>query len=231
MILVTTLNTCTISSPSPIWHPFLLYNRSSDEVYSAGDDKHNSCCPAGGESKGDCQYLDSSQIVSTFYMTQSTVGLHMVAHIPMVCSASRHEFVVERNIFRPSVNIFTWHSWAVAVSGRGWAAVGSWRDGMVGSCGTQVVAGRARQLLVTSHPPPCHHPLRSTHQPPVTHSQWSKCQVMGILVISSVWFAHVMFWPNQLFPFMDIFFLVDFVDIHFITNSSNNIVNHQCLTF
>ena len=107
MILVTTLNTCTISSPSPIWHPFLLYNRSSDEVYSAGDDIYHSCCPAGGESKGDCQYLDSSQIVSTFYMTQSTVGLHMVAHIPMVCSASRHEFVVERNIFRPSVNIFT----------------------------------------------------------------------------------------------------------------------------
>ena len=107
MILVTALNTCTISSPSPIWHPFLLYNRSSDEVYSAGDDIYNSCYSAGGESKGDCQYLDSSQIVSTFYMTQSTVGLHMVAHIPMVCSASGHEFVVERNIFRPSVNIFT----------------------------------------------------------------------------------------------------------------------------
>ena len=75
MILVTTLNTRTISS---IWHAFLLYSRSSDEVYSAGDDKHNSCYPAGGESKGDCQYLDSSQIVSTFYMTQSTVGLHML---------------------------------------------------------------------------------------------------------------------------------------------------------
>ena len=35
----------------------------------------------------------------------------------------------------------------------------------------------------------------------------------------------------EVLTFMDIFFLVDFVDIHFITNSSNNIVNHQCLTF
>ena len=51
MILVTTLNTRTISPPSPIWHPFLLYNRSSDEVYSAGDDIYHSCYPAGGESK------------------------------------------------------------------------------------------------------------------------------------------------------------------------------------
>ena len=87
MILVT-LNTRTISSPSPIWHPFLLYSRSSEEVYSAGDDIYNSWHPAGRESKGDCRYLDSRQIVSTFNLTQSTVGLHMVAHIPMVCSAS-----------------------------------------------------------------------------------------------------------------------------------------------
>ena len=181
MILVT-LNTRTISSPSPIWHPFLLYSRSSEEVYSAGDDIYNSSHPAGRESKGDCIYLDSRQFVHFTWLSQQLAYIWSLIFRWFAVSASGQQFVVELNIFRPSVNIFTWHSWAARVrpglgsSGLHWRAGGELR---------YTGAGWASQAAPSDQPPTTLSSSTHHQHTPRAQPQWSKCQVMGILVITT----------------------------------------------
>ena len=180
MILVT-LNTRTISSPSPIWHPFLLYNAHLRRfiVLVMISTTHGTQLV---ESEGDSKYLDSRQFVHFTWLSQQLAYIWSLIFRWFAVSASGQQFVVELNIFRPSVNIFTWHSWAARVrpglgsSGLHWRAGGELR---------YTGAGWASQAAPSDQPPTTLSSSTHHQHTPRAQPQWSKCQVMGILVITT----------------------------------------------